>query len=218
LNCGRRGIDRAAQQRHAAVRRAPGAQRRSRLLVVVLACLVPAVVAAVLVIGQAWRERSAALVEIVLGSARATMARVDSELGAAIAGLQALATAPALAEGDLAAFDAQLRRALPLQAGNKLVPAPAWGWPAIPPRAWTPCSMPPIARCTAPRRAARARSGARGSGRSSRAKVSFACVASIGPGAVRFTLRLREGAPHEDGFESGLERGVGGAGREPRDQ
>jgi hypothetical protein len=204
--------------RRSAAPRAPSV--RSHLLVVVLACLVLAVVAAVLVIGQAWRERRAALVEIALGSARATMARVDSELGAAIAGLQALATAPALADRDLAGFDAQLRRALPLQAGNNLVPAPAWGWPAIPPRArpWTPCSMPPIARCTAPRRAARARSGARGSGRSSRAKVSFACVASIGPGAVRFTLRLREGAPHEDGFESGLERGVGGAGREPRDQ
>ena len=107
-------------------RRAPSV--RSRLLWLVLGCLVPAALAAAVAITQAYRERRAALIDQALGVSRSTMAHVDAELRVAIAGLRALATTPALAAGDLAAFDAHVRRALPsFQAGNNIVLTDAGG-------------------------------------------------------------------------------------------
>jgi predicted membrane-bound mannosyltransferase len=80
--------------------RSPGAGHRapsvrSRLLWLVLACLLPAALVAALAIAQAYRERRSGLVEQAKVAARSTMVQVDAELRAAIADLQALATEPA---------------------------------------------------------------------------------------------------------------------------
>jgi diguanylate cyclase (GGDEF)-like protein len=106
-------------------RRAPSV--RSRLLWLVLACLLPAALVAALAIAQAYRERRSGLVDQAMVASRSTMVLVDAELRAAIADLQALATEPTLVKGDLAAFDAHVRRVLPFLAGNNIVLSDADG-------------------------------------------------------------------------------------------
>jgi hypothetical protein len=107
--------------------RRPAPSVRSRLLLLVLACVVPASLAAWAAITRAYQEETAALTWYALAEARSTMQRVDAELAAAVSSLQALATSPALAARDFAAFDTQARAALPYLAGDNFVLSEAGG-------------------------------------------------------------------------------------------
>ncbi|HEV8689211.1 MAG TPA: sensor domain-containing diguanylate cyclase [Ideonella sp.] len=98
-----------------------GRSLRSHLVWLVLACVLPAALAAGVVIVAIYQEGRAALVERAQTRSRLLVRAVDAELNIAIAALQALATSPALLTGDLAAFDEQARRALPHQAGSNIV-------------------------------------------------------------------------------------------------
>jgi diguanylate cyclase (GGDEF)-like protein len=100
---------------------------RSCLLRLVLVCLLPAAAVASIALWSAYRDGRAALVEHAQLNARAMRRTVDSVLANATAGLQALATSPALASGDLAAFAEQAQRVLPYQAGNNVVLSDASG-------------------------------------------------------------------------------------------
>jgi diguanylate cyclase (GGDEF)-like protein len=94
---------------------------RSCLLVLVLVCLLPATAAAGIALWWAYRDGRAALVDHAQLNARAMSRTVDSVLSNATAGLQALATSPELASGDLPAFAEQALRVLPYQVGNNVV-------------------------------------------------------------------------------------------------
>lgn len=104
-----------------------GRSLRSNLIWLVLACVLPASIAAAVVIVAAYREGRAALIERSQTRALLVSRAVDAELANAIAGLEVLSTSPALAVGDLAAFDEQARRALPYLPGNNLVLSDAGG-------------------------------------------------------------------------------------------
>ncbi|MFZ5541934.1 MAG: cache domain-containing protein [Pseudomonadota bacterium] len=94
---------------------------RSCLLMLLVACVLPATLVAAVLIVDAYHEGRANAFERGTVSSRAIMGEVDDMLVAATAGLQALATSPSLAAGDLAGFHAQALRALPAQAGNNIV-------------------------------------------------------------------------------------------------
>lgn len=94
---------------------------RSRLVLLVLVCMLPALIATGMVMLAAYREGRAALVEQAQSTARSMMGTVDHELADAIAELQALAASPLLTSGDLAGFHAQARGVLPYQVGNMVV-------------------------------------------------------------------------------------------------
>ncbi|WP_324152158.1 sensor domain-containing diguanylate cyclase [Ideonella sp.] len=104
-----------------------GRSLRSNLVWLVLVCVLPAAIAAAVVIVAAYREGRAALIERSQTRALLVSRAVDAELANAIAGLEVLSTSPALAAGDLAAFDEQARRALPYLPGNNLVLSDAGG-------------------------------------------------------------------------------------------
>jgi hypothetical protein len=85
----------------------------ARLAFVVGACIVPAALVAMLLIGYDYyhRERDR-LARDSMATARALLAVVDTELTGAKSALLALATSPHLSSGDLAAFHAQAQAAL----------------------------------------------------------------------------------------------------------
>jgi len=91
------------------------------LLWLVLACLLPATLGAGFALWSSYQDGRAALLEHAKLNARAMSRTVDAVLGNAMAGMQALATSPALLRGDLAAFADQAHRVLPYQAGNNVV-------------------------------------------------------------------------------------------------
>jgi signal transduction histidine kinase len=82
---------------------------RSRLLVLVLAILVPAFASGVLAVCYVYQQEHADQERSVSESARALAMLVDKELQSREAVLQTLARAPALARGDLAEFDGYIR-------------------------------------------------------------------------------------------------------------
>lgn len=93
-----------------------------RLLWLVTACIVPAALLAVALIGYDYYERERArLVSDSLATARAMGAAVDAELTGVRATLLALATSPSLASDDLAAFHAQAASALKDQSFLNIV-------------------------------------------------------------------------------------------------
>ncbi|HSN31469.1 MAG TPA: sensor domain-containing diguanylate cyclase [Ideonella sp.] len=100
----------------------PGALTvRARLRLLVLACVLPALVAAALAVVAAYREGRAARLELALASARSMSRSIDAELGNAVAGLRVLATSPSLVRGDLAAFYDQARSALAHQGASTVM-------------------------------------------------------------------------------------------------
>ena len=94
---------------------------RARLVLLVMACMLPASLAVAVAMFAGYREGRAALLERAQAVAHAMMLGVDHELGDAIGQLQAMATAPALAAHDLAGFHALARRMLPYQEGDAVV-------------------------------------------------------------------------------------------------
>jgi len=82
---------------------------RSRLMLLVLAALIPAIAAAGLLMWASYREQRRLLEDQIGETARALSLVVDRDLGKNRVLLQALASSPALAAGDWQAFDAQAR-------------------------------------------------------------------------------------------------------------
>lgn len=106
---------------HCLSRGAASSSVRSCLLLLVLCCVVPATLGAALLILQAYRDGLGSQRDRAVAVSRAVLTEVDERLRGATAALQALATSPALEQGDLAAFHAQAMRAMPFQHGNTLV-------------------------------------------------------------------------------------------------
>jgi signal transduction histidine kinase len=94
---------------------------QAHLTRLVLASLLPAAVAAFLLIGYSYERHRESIKEHTLATARALTQAVDRDLASSLTALQALATSPSLASGDLAAFHAQARRALPELPGSTIV-------------------------------------------------------------------------------------------------
>jgi signal transduction histidine kinase/ActR/RegA family two-component response regulator len=93
----------------------------------VLACILPAAAVAAFLIAQSHERERATLSGATLALSRALIQAVDSELIGAEEVLEALATSPHLASGDLAAFDAQARQALGPESGNNIALSDASG-------------------------------------------------------------------------------------------
>lgn len=91
----------------------PPRRTAARLAFVVGACIVPATLIAVLLIGYDYYDRERdRLARDSMATARALLAVVDSELAGVKSALLALATSPHLSTADLAAFHAQAQGAL----------------------------------------------------------------------------------------------------------
>ncbi len=82
---------------------------RSRLLYLVVACIVPAALMAILLIGYDYTQARAAFITGAMATARANAMDVDKEFATVEAALRALATSPDLARSDRQAFYAQAR-------------------------------------------------------------------------------------------------------------
>ena len=82
---------------------------RARLVLLVLAAMVPAIAAAGLLMWASYREQRRLLDEQIMETARALSLVVDRDLGKNRVLLQALASSPALATADWPALDAQAR-------------------------------------------------------------------------------------------------------------
>jgi PAS domain S-box-containing protein len=91
------------------------------LALVVLACVVPALLAAVPSIYYFYQRERAQLVREAIATARALTQAVDRDLASAHAALLVLSTSPDLASGDLAAFHRQATEALRGQVANNVV-------------------------------------------------------------------------------------------------
>lgn len=102
----------------------PGPRRasvRTHLLVLTLACVLPAAAGVAGTITLAYKECRRAEMERAASIAVAMMRAVDAELERATLGLQVLAQSPSLQRGDISAFRAEALKTLPFQAGNNLV-------------------------------------------------------------------------------------------------
>ncbi len=99
-----------------------------RLLIrLVAACVIPAAVAAVLLIGYSYDRQRAIIEQRTLEVARALVQAVDRELARNQAALLVLATSPYLASGDLAAFQRQAQDAIRDLPGDSFVLSDASG-------------------------------------------------------------------------------------------
>ncbi|HEX2531264.1 MAG TPA: PAS domain S-box protein [Burkholderiaceae bacterium] len=85
---------------------------RRWLILLVIACVLPAMVAATFLIYRAFQHDHAQQELTTIHTARALMQAVDRELSSAQGALQTLATSPSLASGDLAGFYAEATQAL----------------------------------------------------------------------------------------------------------
>lgn len=100
---------------------------QAHLTRLVLALLLPAALAAALLIALSYQRQHANVEQGTLATARALTQAVDRELASGRTALQALATSPYLAAGDLAAFHRQACEALPEMPGNNVVVSDASG-------------------------------------------------------------------------------------------
>jgi signal transduction histidine kinase/CheY-like chemotaxis protein len=91
------------------------------LICLVIACILPVSLAAGFLIINSYRQHRASLGQGTIATTRALMQAVDAELLGVQKALQALATSPHLAAGDLAGFHQQTRGALRSLAGNNVV-------------------------------------------------------------------------------------------------
>ncbi|WP_377704480.1 diguanylate cyclase domain-containing protein [Pseudoduganella sp. UC29_71] len=83
---------------------------RSRLVLLVLACILPAALMAVAMIWYDYQQSRDNFVHSAMATARANALEIDKELAMVESALVALATSPGLAANDLRAFDAQARK------------------------------------------------------------------------------------------------------------
>jgi signal transduction histidine kinase len=100
---------------------------QGQLIRLVLASLLPAVLAAGLLIVYSYQRQRATIEHSTLETARALTQAVDQELASGRTALQALATSPYLASGDLAAFHRQATEALAELPGENVALSDASG-------------------------------------------------------------------------------------------
>jgi len=100
---------------------------RSRLVLVVLACVVPVSLMAAALIGYQYQRERDQLVHDSIATARAMALALDRDLTSVESALFALATSPYLRSDDLAAFDGQARQALRNQHFDNVVLSDANG-------------------------------------------------------------------------------------------
>lgn len=94
---------------------------QAQLTRLVIASLLPAALAAVLLIGYSYQHQKRLVEENTLATARALVQAVDRELDSGVHALTALATSPHLATGDLGAFHGQAREAVRGLVGTNVV-------------------------------------------------------------------------------------------------
>ena len=94
---------------------------RSRLTLLVVACIIPAWLMAVALLSYNYHQDRARLVQESMATARAIMSAVDREFSGMQAALLALATSPHLAADDLAAFYKQAQQALKTLGADNIV-------------------------------------------------------------------------------------------------
>jgi diguanylate cyclase (GGDEF)-like protein len=100
---------------------------RSRLILLVMACIVPGWLMAVALLLYNYHQDRARLIQESMATARAVMSAVDRDLAGTQAAMFALATSPHLDSNDLAAFYAQALEVLKTQnAYNILLIDPAY--------------------------------------------------------------------------------------------
>jgi diguanylate cyclase (GGDEF)-like protein len=94
---------------------------RSRLILLVMACIIPASLMVVALLSFDYRQNRARLVEDSMATARAIMSAVDRDMAGMHAALLALATSPHLAAADLPAFYEQAKEVLKTQKTDNIV-------------------------------------------------------------------------------------------------
>lgn len=100
---------------------------QSYLTALVLSCLLPVCVSTVYLVHQSYLSREALLEQNLLSMANVLSTALDRDLATHRASLEALATSPALASGDMAAFYAQTRSVLGNFPGSDIIMADATG-------------------------------------------------------------------------------------------
>lgn len=94
---------------------------RSRLVLVVVACLVPACLLALLLVSHNYQHERARQVHDAIATARALMSVVDRDLGSVESALSALATSPNAQAADLSAFYLETKALLRDRGGNRIL-------------------------------------------------------------------------------------------------
>jgi diguanylate cyclase (GGDEF)-like protein len=94
---------------------------RSRLIMLVMACVIPVSLLVATVIVLDYNEERAQLGKVSIDTARAMTSTVDRDLAGVQAGLLALATSPHLQTDNLAAFYEQAKDALTTQTANNII-------------------------------------------------------------------------------------------------
>src|SRR5450432_3808797 len=94
---------------------------RSRLTLLVMACIIPASLMAVALLSFDYHQGRARLIQDSTATARAIMSAVDRDMAGMQAALLALATSPHLASDNLAAFYGQAKEALKTQKTDNIV-------------------------------------------------------------------------------------------------
>jgi diguanylate cyclase (GGDEF)-like protein len=100
---------------------------RSRLALLVVACVIPAALMAIVLIAYNYQREQDRLVRDSIGTARALVQVIDRELSSAALGAQILGTSPLLQSGDLRGFYAQAQSAVRVQIGSNVVLSDATG-------------------------------------------------------------------------------------------
>ncbi|WGM39166.1 HWE histidine kinase domain-containing protein [Caulobacter sp. NIBR1757] len=91
------------------MRKAIGPSVRSRLVMMALSLVIPAVILMVLLTVNAFRESQARYEQQLVATTRALAVATDRQISQGVATLETLALSPALQDGDLAAFERQAR-------------------------------------------------------------------------------------------------------------
>lgn len=94
---------------------------RSRLALLVIACVIPASLMAVALISYNYQRERARLVRDSIATARALTSAMDRELAGVQSALVALATSPHLSSDNLRAFYNQAKEVLPILIANNIV-------------------------------------------------------------------------------------------------
>ncbi|EME71620.1 hypothetical protein H261_01771 [Paramagnetospirillum caucaseum] len=94
---------------------------RSRLVLLVVVCLLPSILAVGLLIHDFYNRQRRLLEQNMVQTAHALVLAVDREIARRVATLQTLATSPHLANDDLASFYEQARAILRDQGGDNIV-------------------------------------------------------------------------------------------------
>jgi diguanylate cyclase (GGDEF)-like protein len=94
---------------------------RSSLILLVMACIIPASLMVAGLISRNYYQERAQLAQVSMSTARAMTSAVDRELAGLEAALLALATSPYLTPNDLSAFYEQAKEVLKTQNANNIV-------------------------------------------------------------------------------------------------